>query len=181
MTNTTNKERAMSTTITIKDQLVKLGTLTNNKGVTAQRKGVLSINKYFESFEGTVDDKLTTLVLHYLTDIQVRDYTMGILDIRNKDTMTDALKYLVAAAPVDSEFINAPASLLAVQLYEHGDTQGAHESLDKVRGNYSLNLLLRRVIVAGWPPSTFVAMRLELHPEVVKGIFGKIPVFKPSK
>ena len=44
-----------------------------------------------------------------------------------------------------------------------------------VRGlgdRYSLALLLRRVFTAGWPPQSFSAMRAELHPKVVAGIFG---------
>jgi len=34
-------------------------------------------------------------------------------------------------------------------------------------------MLLGRVMKAGWPSSSFGTMRKEIHPKVVKGIFGE--------
>jgi hypothetical protein len=59
--------------------------------------------------------------------------------------------------------------------YERGEGALAHKALDRAFADddqYSLALLLRRVFTAGWPPESFTAMRAQLHPKVVAGIFG---------
>jgi hypothetical protein len=59
--------------------------------------------------------------------------------------------------------------------YERGEGALAHKGLDRGLGDddqYSLAHLLRRVFTAGWPPQSFSAMRIELHPKVVAAIFG---------
>ena len=160
------------TTATINDQLVELGVLGNQKDKAIQRKGAHLVDGFFMSFnESDVDQETTVLVLHYLTDIQVRDYAMGIMD-KYKNTLL-ALNYLLDKAPTDTAFINAPASLLATYLYERGDSASAALTLSNAQPFYSLSALLRRVMAAGLPPSMFSAMREELHPKVVAGIFGE--------
>ena len=160
------------TTATINDRLVELGVLGNQQNKKIQRKGAHLIDGFFMSFnESDVDQETTALVLHYLTDIQVRDYAMGIVD-KYKNTLP-ALNYLLDKAPTDTQFINAPASILAAYLYERGDSANAALTLSNVSGYYSLATLLRRVMTQGWPSSSFVALRADLHPKVVAGIFGE--------
>ena len=162
----------MTTTMTMNDRLVELGVLGNQQDKTIQRKGAELIDAYFMSFtESDVDDETTALVLHYLTDIQVRDFGMGILD-KYKNVLP-ALNYLLDQAPTDTEFINAPACLLATLLYERGDSASAAITLTNAQQHYFLGMLLRRVMSAGWPSSSFSAMRKNLHPKVVAGIFGE--------
>jgi hypothetical protein len=112
-------------------------------------------------------------MLHYLTDIQVRDYALGILDAYDADDTEQALAYLMEQAPTDTAYINAPATLLAEFYYEYGRTSDAFTTLSNAQDNYSLALLLFRVFTAGWEPEGFAKMRKELHPQVVKNIFGE--------
>jgi hypothetical protein len=158
--------------MTINDQLVELGSLVDNEETAVQRVGANLIDGFFMSFtESDVDVETTALVLHYLTDIQVRDFALGILD-KYKNTEA-ALKYLVDKAPTDTEYINAPASLLAQLYYEQRKPEDALLMLSNAQPNYSLAILLGRVFKSGWDPSSFAHMREELHPKVVAGIFGE--------
>ena len=159
-------------TLSLNDRLIQLGVLGDQKDKAIQRKGATLVDAYFMSFtESDVDDETTALVLHYLTDIQVRDYALGILD-KYKNVLP-ALNYLLDKAPTDTAFINAPACLLATFLYERGDSASAAVTLSNVSGYYSLALLLGRVMKAGWPASSFATMRTEIHPKVTRGIFGE--------
>jgi hypothetical protein len=162
----------MTTTMTMNDRLVELGVLGDQKDKAIQRKGAGLVDAYFMSFtESDVDDETTALVLHYLTDIQVRDFALGIID-KYKNVLP-ALNYLLDKAPTDTAFINAPATLLAVYLYERGDSASAAITLSNAQPFYNLSALLRRVMTAGWQPSEFGKMRAVLHPKVVAGIFGE--------
>jgi hypothetical protein len=72
-------------------------------------------------------------------------------------------------------FVAPIASLFASLAYERGEGALAQKALDRALADddqYSLALLLRRVFNAGWPPESFTAMRIDLHPKVVAGIFG---------
>jgi len=162
----------MEQTLTINEQLAELGSLVSNEETAVQRVGANLIDGFFMSFtESDVDMETTALVLHYLTDIQVRDFALGILD--KYKNVEAALKYLVDKAPTDTEYINAPASLLAQFYYEQRNVEDAFLMLSNAQPDYSLAILLSRVFKSGWDPSSFARMREELHPQVVAGIFGE--------
>jgi hypothetical protein len=162
----------MQETMTINDQLVELGTLVDNEDKSIQRKGANLIDGFFMSFTASdVDMETTALVLHYLTDIQVRDFGLGILDKYNNTEA--ALKYLIDKAPTDTIYISAPSTLLAQLYYEQGNTADAFLTLSNAQEDYSLRLLLDRVFKSGWDPKGFARMRAELHPQVLKNIFGE--------
>lgn len=163
------KERAMTTKIT--SRLEELGSLANNEDNAIQRDGADLIAEYFNA-PHVVSMETAALVLHYLTDIQVRDFTLGLLDPAKAEQQVPMLEYLVEQAPTDSEFINAPACLLAQFLYEQGDTANAFLQLCNAQPNYSLALLLDRVFKSNWEPKSFAKMREELHPKVIAGIYG---------
>lgn len=160
-------------TMTLNDRLVELGVLGDQHDKTIQQKGATLVNTFFMSFNGEATDETVANVLHYLTDIQVRDYALGIIDKYDAKAMLDTLNYLLDKAPTDSAFINAPACLLATFLYERGDTENAAITLTNAQNYYSLAILLNRVIKAGWPSTAFASMRNDLHPKVVAGIFGE--------
>jgi len=84
-----------------------------------------------------------------------------------------ALKYLIEKAPTDTIYISAPSALLAQLYYEQGNTADAFLTLSNAQENYSLRLLLDRVFKSGWDPKGFARMRKELHPQVLKNIFGE--------
>jgi len=159
--------------MTINDHLVELGVLRNNKDKAIQRVGARLVEEYFASSATEQSDEVIVNVLYYLTDIQVRDFAMGILDKYDTSKTLNALNYLLDKAPTDTEFINAPACLLATFLYERGDSASAALTLSNAQQHYSLGMLLRRVMAVGMPSSIFGDMRKELHHKVVAGIFGE--------
>ena len=161
----------MTLTMTINDHLVELGVLGDQKDRAIQRVGARLVEEYFASSATEQSDEVIVNVLYYLTDIQVRDFAMGILD--KHDNILPALNYLLDKAPTDTEFINAPACLLATYLYERGDSASAAITLTNAQQHYSLGMLLRRVMTAGMPSSMFGVMRNDLHHKVVAGIFGE--------
>ena len=164
----------MTTTMTMNDRLVELGVLGDQKDKSIQRRGAVTVDLFFKEYEEDTyvpSDELTAKILHYLTDIQVRDYALGLLCIYDTQQVLDALNFLLDAAPTDTAFINAPAALLATLLYERGDSGSAFIALSNVSGYYPLALLLNRVFKAGWPAGSFAAMSRELHPKVTAGIF----------
>ena len=163
----------MTTTMTINDHLVELGTLVGNEDRAAQRVGARLVDEFFASSATEQSDEVLVNVLYYLTDIQVRDYTLGLLDPSTPDKFRPALSLLVEAAPTDTDYINAPACLLAALEYEQDNKEDALIMLSNASEKYSLAMLLTRVFGAGWPAESFGQMRSELHPKVVAGIFGK--------
>lgn len=165
----------MEQTMTMNDRLVELGNLASNQETAVQRVGAGMIEDFFNTYDANnkPDVEKTANLLHYLTDIQVRDYTLGILDKYDAKRTEQALLYLVDQAPTDTAFINAPAAILAQFYYEQGNTADAFLQLVNAQADYSLALLLARVFKAGWNPEGFKRMRTELHPRVVAGIFGE--------
>ena len=162
----------MTLTMTIKDHLVELGTLAGNEDKAAQRVGARLVEEFFASPTKQSDEVLVN-VLYYLTDIQVRDYTLGLLDPSKPDKFRPALLLLLDAAPTDTEYINAPACLLAALEYEQDNKEDALVMLSNASEDYSLAQLLTRVFAANWPANSFGNMREELHPKVTAGIFGE--------
>lgn len=164
----------MQKTMTINDQLVELGTLVTNNATSIQRAGAEMVEALFNTHQqgDNIDDDTVTQILYYLTDIQVRDYALGLLEPDNADRIIPALLYLIDKAPTDTIYINAPASLLAALHYEMGNTADALLMLSTAQQDYSLARLLDRVFRYGWTPSGFANMRARLHPQVKEGIFG---------
>jgi hypothetical protein len=165
----------MTTTMTVNELLVELGSLAENKDVSIQRVGARRIEHYFDTFNTDYlpDTETTANILYYLTDIQMRDYALGLLEATKGGHLIPALEYLMEQAPVDSEYINAPSCLLSALYYEMYNTPAAFLALSTASKKYSLAQLLYRVYQAGWTPESFVQMRTELHPTVTEGIFGE--------
>ena len=165
----------MTMTMTVNDRLVELGTLVDNTDTAPQRVGARLIEKFFDEFKDfhLMDYEQIANHLYYLTDIQVRDYALGLIDPAKSTQQINALEYLLNVAPIDTAYINAPASLLAVLHYELGNQQAALMILQNAQEDYPLAQLLHRVFLAGWAPGSFAAMRKELHPQVTEGIFGE--------
>lgn len=165
---TTTKEMTMN------DRLVELGTLAGNEDKVIQRAGAEMIEAFFNTHnEGdNVSENTVAQLLFYLTDIQVRDYTLGLLNPSTPDKFRPALSLLLNAAPTDTDYINAPACLLAALEYEQDNKEDALVILSNADVMYSLATLLTRVFTAGWPANSFGKMREELHPKVVAGIYG---------
>ena len=141
-----------------------------------QRDGATAIidlvGEYREG-RGAQDRELAARVIGRLSDIQVRDFALGSHTDESADCYWAMWRDLLRIAP--RGFVAPIACLFAAMAYERGEGALAHKGLDRGLGDddqYSLAHLLRRVFTAGWPPQSFSAMRIELHPKVVAAIFG---------
>ena len=144
--------------------------------IDAQRDGataVIDLAGEYREGRGAEDRELVARVIGRLSDIQVRDFALGSHTEETADSFWAMWRDLLRIAP--RGFVAPVASLFAAMAYERGEGALAHKALDRALlddDHYSLALLLRRVFTAGWPPASFTAMRAELHPKVVAGIFG---------
>ena len=141
-----------------------------------QRDGataVIDLAGEYREGRGAEDRELVARVIGRMSDIQVRDFSLGSHCDESADIYWSMWRDLLVIAP--RGFVAPIASLFASIAYERGEGALAHKALDRALADddqYSLALLLRRVFTAGWPPESFTAMRAELHPKVVAGIFG---------
>lgn len=141
-----------------------------------QRDGataVIDLAGEYTQGRGAEDRELAARVIGRLSDIQVRDFALGSHNDETADAYWQMWRDLLLIAP--RGFVAPIASIFAALAYERGEGALAHKALDRALVDderYSLALLLRRVFTAGWPPHSFTAMRAELHPKVVSGIFG---------
>ena len=141
-----------------------------------QRDGataVIDLAGEFEAGRNCEDRELMARVIGRMSDIQVRDFALGSHTPETTDWYWQMWRELLVAAP--RGFVAPIASVFAALAYERGEGALAQKALDRALADdekYSLALLLRRVFTAGWPAQSFTAMRRELHPKVVAGIFG---------
>jgi hypothetical protein len=141
-----------------------------------QRDGataVIDLAGEFEAGRTTEDRELVARVIGRMSDIQVRDFALGSHTPETTDFYWQMWRELLLIAP--RGFVAPIASVYAALAYERGEGALAQRALDRAFADdekYSLALLLRRVFTAGWPAQSFTAMRRELHPKVVAGIFG---------
>ncbi len=141
-----------------------------------QRDGataVIDLAGEYQDGRGPEDRELAARVIGRMSDIQVRDFAMGSHSDDTSDFYWRMWRDLLVIAP--RGFVAPIASVFAAMAYERGEGALAHKALDRALDDdakYSLAMLLRRVFTAGWPPQSLTAMRTELHPKVVAGIFG---------
>ena len=127
----------------------------------------------YQEGRSSEDRELMARVIGRLSDIQVRDFALGVHSDENREIYWAMWSQLLRLAPDD--YIAPLACIYASLAYEKEEKTIAMEALDKALDDdptYVLAPLLRRVFRAGWPPLTFAAMRAELHPKVCKVIFG---------
>jgi hypothetical protein len=141
-----------------------------------QRDGataVIDLAGEFEAGRAAEDRELVARVIGRMSDIQVRDFALGSHTPETSDWYWQMWRELLGLAP--RGFVAPIASVFAALAYERGEGALAQKALDRALADdekYSLALLLRRVFTAGWPAQSFTAMRKELHPKVIAGIFG---------
>lgn len=172
-----NKELIASRIEAIKETTVADDKGQFELGHTEQQYAAEAVELFIKNFNLIKNDEelvaeTTAAVLLALRDIQVRDYTMGLLAPEDTEKTIPVLEWLKDAATEDT--IAAPATLLAITYYQKSDIDKANElvSIGKAK-NYSLATLLSRVFNSGWPIAEFHAMQIELHPKVTAGIFGE--------
>lgn len=144
--------------------------------ITALRRdGVEAMELLLDEFRigrGPTEQLLVARVIGRMSDLQIRDYAMGVHQEDTYDLYFTMWRELLRLAPVG--FIAPIACIVAAMAYENGDGALAQRALDRAiadDASYPLAALLRRVFNAGWPPQSFAQMRSELHPKVVATIF----------
>ena len=140
-----------------------------------RRDGVEAMLLLLDEFRigrGPTDQRLVARVIGRMSDVQVRDYAMGVHQEDNYDLYFAMWRELLRLSPVGS--VAPIACIVAAMAYENGDGALAQRALDRAisdNASYPLAALLRRVFNAGWPPQSFAQMRSELHPKVISTIF----------
>lgn len=140
-----------------------------------RRDGVETLDLLLDDYRmglGANNRILVARMIGRMSDVQVRDYALGVHNEDTYDLFFTMWRELLRLAPVG--FVAPIACTVAAMAYEGGDGALAQKALDRAiedGDQYPLAALLRRVFNAGWPPESFAAMRAELHPKVVAAIF----------
>jgi hypothetical protein len=140
-----------------------------------RRDGVETMDLLLDEYRMGYGPRNRTLVARMIgrmSDVQVRDYALGVHDEDSYDLYFSMWRELLRLAP--RGFVAPIACIVAAMAYEGGDGALAQKALDRAVGDdeqYPLAQLLRRVFNAGWPPESFAQMRAELHPKVIATIF----------
>jgi hypothetical protein len=118
-------------------------------------------------------EKLEAVILAVNSDVQVRDWLMGLPTRWTLDEGIKLMQYLCVHAP--SEDLAPFVTLQAMFYYELGNVEKSTMLLNyalRLDKDYSLAQLLKRVMSAGWPADAFQTMRKELDPIVVEACYG---------
>lgn len=149
-------------------QLAQADNVENHfNGSEWQQEHARLVNTFLSDHKAMGDIELSALVYGLNSDLQVRDYALGLL----KPEQLSAYTHLLNWTP-PSKWQSATACLISQIQYEIGDRDEAIKTIAIARPQYPLAKLLRRVYIAGWNPQQFVDMREQLHPQVVAVIFG---------
>jgi hypothetical protein len=140
-----------------------------------RRDGVETIELLLHEYRigrGPSNRTLVARMIGRMSDVQVRDYALGVHSEDSYDLYFTMWRELLRLAP--RGFVAPIACIVAAMAYESGDGALAQRALDRAFDDddrYPLASLLRRVFNAGWPPESFASMRAELHPKVIAAIF----------
>jgi hypothetical protein len=147
-------------------------------GSAWQQKHARLVEQYITTYPNSTltDDETAALIFALNTDLQVRDYAMGI----NKATDNHYQAWLTLTNRAPLKYKSAQACLASQVRFEQGITPEAIMLLANSDSEYPLAKLLQRVYAAGWEPKSFAEMRKELHPKVVEGIFQLHPKMAAS-
>lgn len=140
-----------------------------------RRDGVETLELLLDEYRigrGPTNRRLLARMIGRMSDVQVRDYALGVHSEDTYDLYFSMWRDVLRLAP--RGFVAPIACVVAAMAYENGDGALAQKALDRAfddDDHYPLASLLRRVFTAGWPPESFASMRAELHPKVVAAIF----------
>lgn len=140
-----------------------------------RRDGVETMDLLLDEYRmghGARNKILVARMIGRMSDVQLRDYALGVHDEDSFDLYFLMWRELLRLAP--RGYVAPIACILAAMAYESGDGALAQKALDRAIADderYPLAQLLRRVFNAGWPPESFAQMRAELHPKVIATIF----------
>lgn len=137
--------------------------------ITAGEAVALINNSIMDFQDGLSSETISKLIYSINSEIQIRDYLLGMPAIFPMDTCKAFLSYL--ADSVDGAERYSLETVLSAYFYETEDMETCAmllaSALD-IKSDYGLANLLQRVFTAGWSASAFRQMREELHPKVVE-------------
>ena len=120
------------------------------------------------------DEKLEAVILAVNSDLQVRDWLMGMPNRWSLDEGIKLMQYLCTNSPSKD---SVPfVTIQSVFYYELGETDKAITLLNyalRLDKEYDLAKLLNRVYLAGWEPESFKEMRDGLDHKVVEACYGE--------
>ena len=119
------------------------------------------------------NEKLEAVILAVNSDLQVRDWLMGLPNRWSLEEGIKLMQYLCVHAP--AEDLVPFVTLQALYYYELGNTEKTTMLLNyalRLDKEYSLAQLLLRVFNAGWPAEQFKTMRDELDPKIIENCYG---------
>jgi hypothetical protein len=158
------------------DEVTRFRIEEDAEGLTELRRdGVDTMDLLLDEYrmgKGPSDRVLVARMIGRMSDVQVRDYAMGVHNEDTYDLYFTMWRELLRLAP--RGYVAPIACIVAAMAYENGDGALAQKALDRAFADdeqYPLASLLRRVFNAGWPPESFSQMRAELHPKVIASIF----------
>ena len=121
--------------------------------------------------DGLPHADISAIIYAINNEIQIRDYFLGLPDTFSIETCKAFLTYI--SDSVDESERYSVDTILSAYFFETGNTEMSVALLATAldtKPDYSLALLLKRVIEANWSPDSFRTMREELHPKVIAGL-----------
>ena len=138
-------------------------------------EAVTLIHDSLMTFEdGLPSADISAIIYAINNEIQIRDYLLGLPATFPIETCQAFMSYL--SDSVDGAERYSVDTIASAYFFETGDIEMAimllATALD-TKSDYSLALLLKRVVEAGWPADSFRKMREELHPQVIANLEEK--------
>ena len=125
-----------------------------------------------ELITSDLTDKIS---LGVTTDLQLRDYLMGLVDDHTLVNATKVVEAMLYELPEGNR--RSLYCVLSAYSYEAGDKNRAIAHLTSALdedAEYPLAKLLKRVYKAEWPFNSFAEMRGSCHPKVVEGLDDRV-------
>jgi hypothetical protein len=129
-----------------------------------------------ESLDNDIEltgEKLEAVILAVNSDLQVRDWLMGLPNRWSIEEGIKLMQYMCVHSP--TEDLVPFVTLQALYYYELGNTEKTNGLLNyalRLNKDYALAQLLLRVFNAGWPAEQFATMRNEIDPKIVEACYG---------
>ena len=121
--------------------------------------------------DGLPSADISAIIYAINNEIQIRDYLLGLPNTFPMDTCKAFLSYI--SDSVDGADRYSVDTVLSAYFFETEDIEMSVALLATAldtKSDYSLALLLKRVVEAGWEPKSFKQMRDELHDKVIEGL-----------
>ena len=124
--------------------------------------------------DGLPSADISAIIYAINNEIQIRDYLLGLPATFPIETCQAFMSYI--SDSVDGADRYSVDTINSAYFFETGDIEMSvmllATALD-TKSDYTLALLLKRVVEAGWPADSFRKMREQLHPQVIANLEEK--------